>query len=93
MQDINDRRECVSTFRSKQEITSPTSGDTAVSQLLGKLEEVRQFSVCCMNEVHNTRLVDALKFWQVGFDIDLYCIQLGWPNNCEPALHTNFQNC
>ncbi|KAG2180057.1 hypothetical protein INT43_003844 [Umbelopsis isabellina] len=42
MQDISDRRESFSTFRSKQETTSPTSGDTAVSQLLGKLEEAGQ---------------------------------------------------
>ncbi|KAJ2959115.1 hypothetical protein NQZ79_g5400 [Umbelopsis isabellina] len=42
MQELSDRRESISTFRSKQDTVSPNSGDTAVSQLLGKLEEAGQ---------------------------------------------------
>lgn len=42
MQDISARRESLSTFKAKTDMNTPSSGDNAVSQLLGKLDEVSQ---------------------------------------------------
>jgi hypothetical protein len=42
MQDITTRRESISTFKAKPDLAMPSNSDTAVSQLLGKLDEVSQ---------------------------------------------------
>jgi len=42
MQDISARRESLSTFKAKTDMNTPSSGDNAVSQLLGKLDEAGQ---------------------------------------------------